>query len=73
MPDGDSGAAVTAKIGEITAEAEIGRVYNGSVQKIMDYGAFVEDLPGTGVLSFDGPDWVQYSMASFEGIFRNRL
>ncbi len=46
-PDGDRGAAVAARIGDITAEAEIGKVYNGTVQKIMDFGAFVEILPGT--------------------------
>ena len=34
-------------INEITAEAEIGKVYHGTVKKIMDFGAFVEILPGT--------------------------
>jgi len=34
-------------IKEITAEAEIGAVYRGKVKKIMDFGAFVEILPGT--------------------------
>jgi polyribonucleotide nucleotidyltransferase len=34
-------------INEITEEAEIGRVYHGTVKKIMDFGAFVEILPGT--------------------------
>jgi polyribonucleotide nucleotidyltransferase len=31
----------------ITAEAEIGKIYKGTVQRIMDFGAFVEILPGT--------------------------
>lgn len=31
----------------ITAEAEIGKIYKGTVRKIMDFGAFVEILPGT--------------------------
>jgi polyribonucleotide nucleotidyltransferase len=31
----------------ITAEAEIGKIYRGKVKKIMDFGAFVEILPGT--------------------------
>ena len=31
----------------ITAEAEIGRIYRGTVRKIVDFGAFVEILPGT--------------------------
>ncbi len=34
-------------IKEITAEAEVGQVYRGKVKKIMDFGAFVEILPGT--------------------------
>ncbi len=34
-------------IRELTAEAEIGAVYKGKVKKIMDFGAFVEILPGT--------------------------
>jgi polyribonucleotide nucleotidyltransferase len=34
-------------INEITEEAEIGKVYTGKVKKIMDFGAFVEILPGT--------------------------
>ncbi|MEK6600939.1 MAG: polyribonucleotide nucleotidyltransferase [Candidatus Binatota bacterium] len=31
----------------ITAEPEIGKIYKGTVRKIMDFGAFVEILPGT--------------------------
>ena len=31
----------------ITAEPEIGRIYKGKVRKIVDFGAFVEILPGT--------------------------
>jgi polyribonucleotide nucleotidyltransferase len=34
-------------IQDITAEAEVGAVYHGKVKKIMDFGAFVEILPGT--------------------------
>ena len=34
-------------INEITEEAEIGKVYHGIVKKIMDFGAFVEIIPGT--------------------------
>ncbi len=33
-------------IQDITAEAEIGKIYEGEVKKIMDFGAFVEILPG---------------------------
>jgi polyribonucleotide nucleotidyltransferase len=31
----------------ITAEPEIGKIYKGKVRKIVDFGAFVEILPGT--------------------------
>ncbi len=31
----------------ITAEVEIGRLYKGTVRRVMDFGAFVEILPGT--------------------------
>ncbi len=31
----------------ITAEAEIGKIYTGKVNKIVDFGAFVNILPGT--------------------------
>jgi polyribonucleotide nucleotidyltransferase len=34
-------------IQELTQEAEIGRIYLGTVRKIMDFGAFVEIFPGT--------------------------
>ena len=33
-------------IEDITAEAEVGKIYNGKVAKIMDFGAFVTILPG---------------------------
>jgi polyribonucleotide nucleotidyltransferase len=31
----------------IAAEAEVGKIYRGTVRKIVDFGAFVEILPGT--------------------------
>src|SRR5205823_529984 len=34
-------------IKNICAEAEVGKTYKGKVKKIMDFGAFVEILPGT--------------------------
>ncbi|MFZ7127880.1 MAG: polyribonucleotide nucleotidyltransferase [Desulfobacterales bacterium] len=46
-PDTETGEAVTARIGTITEGAEVGVIYNGTVRKIMDFGAFVEILPGT--------------------------
>jgi polyribonucleotide nucleotidyltransferase len=45
--DGDSMTKAIAKINRVTAEAEIGKVYKGTVRKIVDFGAFVEILPGT--------------------------
>jgi polyribonucleotide nucleotidyltransferase len=34
-------------ISRLTEEVEVGKVYTGTVRKIMDFGAFVEVLPGT--------------------------
>jgi len=34
------------RIEQITSDAEVGSVYKGTVKKIMDFGAFVEILPG---------------------------
>jgi polyribonucleotide nucleotidyltransferase len=45
--DGDSMSKALAKINRVTAEAEIGKIYKGTVRKIVDFGAFVEILPGT--------------------------
>ncbi len=38
--------AAVAMIEEITAEAEVGAVYEGTVARIVDFGAFVNILPG---------------------------
>ena len=46
-PDLDSAAAAMQIIEGLTEEAEVGRVYFGVVKKILDFGAFVEILPGT--------------------------
>lgn len=46
-PDGIVGQQVYDRVREITAEVEIGKIYKGTVQKIVDFGAFVEILPGT--------------------------
>jgi polyribonucleotide nucleotidyltransferase len=34
-------------INRLTEEVEVGKIYSGTVRKIMDFGAFVEVLPGT--------------------------
>ena len=44
--DGAGKDAAVARIQEITAEAEIGKIYRGRVASIVDYGAFVNILPG---------------------------
>jgi len=44
--DGESLQAALDKISEITAEAEIGAIYEGKVVRIVDFGAFVNFLPG---------------------------
>ncbi len=44
--DATSRDAAVARIEEITAEAEIGKVYKGIVSKIVDFGAFITILPG---------------------------
>jgi polyribonucleotide nucleotidyltransferase len=45
--DGESAQLAIDMINELVQEAEIGKVYNGTVRKVMDFGAFVEILPGT--------------------------
>ncbi len=45
-PDGESANEAKRRIEELTADVEIGRVYNGKVVRIMDFGAFVTILPG---------------------------
>jgi polyribonucleotide nucleotidyltransferase len=45
-PDQASRDAAVAMVEEITAEAEVGAVYTGTVARIVDFGAFVNILPG---------------------------
>ncbi|MBU0730350.1 MAG: polyribonucleotide nucleotidyltransferase [Proteobacteria bacterium] len=45
-PNGETADAAVARIKSLTEEAEIGRIYTGIVQKIVDFGAFVQILPG---------------------------
>ena len=44
--DGSAKDAAVMRIQEITAEAEVGRIYKGAVARIVDFGAFVTILPG---------------------------
>lgn len=44
--DGASGREAKRRIDLITADVEVGRIYEGKVAKLMDFGAFVTVLPG---------------------------
>ena len=44
--DGSSGREAQARIELITADVEVGSVYEGKVVRLMDFGAFVAILPG---------------------------
>ena len=44
--DGDAMNRAISKIDAVTADAEIGKIYTGTVKKVVDFGAFVEILPG---------------------------
>ncbi|TVP11516.1 polyribonucleotide nucleotidyltransferase [Shewanella sp. KCT] len=44
--NGDATKEAIRRIQEITAEVEVGTVYNGKVVRIVDFGAFVTILPG---------------------------
>jgi polyribonucleotide nucleotidyltransferase len=44
--DGDAAQAAIARIKALTAEAEVGETYLGTVSRIVDFGAFVEIMPG---------------------------
>lgn len=44
--DGEAAQAAIARIKALTAEAEVGETYLGTVSRIVDFGAFVEIIPG---------------------------
>ena len=45
-PDMASAKAAQKEIELLTAEVEVGKVYHGEVKRIMNFGAFIEVLPG---------------------------
>jgi polyribonucleotide nucleotidyltransferase len=45
--DGDSLKRAIEIIEGITMEAQVGKIYKGKVVRIVDFGAFVEIMPGT--------------------------
>ncbi len=44
--DGEKAELAKKRIADITAEAEIGKIYEGAVTKILDFGALINILPG---------------------------
>jgi polyribonucleotide nucleotidyltransferase len=46
-PNSDSVKAAIGMIQALTREAEVGKIYTGTVRKIAEFGAFVEIFPGT--------------------------
>ena len=45
--DGEAAAKAIKIVEDLTASAEIGKTYLGTVKKVVDFGAFIEILPGT--------------------------
>lgn len=45
--DAEASAEAIRRIQEMTQEAEIGKIYNATVKKLMAFGAFCEFMPGT--------------------------
>jgi polyribonucleotide nucleotidyltransferase len=45
--DGDAAKMAIKMIRDLVQEAEVGKLYDGTVRKIMEFGAFVEIFPGT--------------------------
>ena len=44
--DAAAGLEARRRIEQITADVEVGTIYDGRVAKLMDFGAFVNILPG---------------------------
>jgi len=45
--DAEAASRAVAMVKWLTEDAEVGKIYRGIVKKIVDFGAFVEILPGT--------------------------
>lgn len=52
--DGEAGDKALKIIQSLTQDIEVGRIYNGRVTRVMDFGAFVEVIPG--VLGLNGKE-----------------
>jgi polyribonucleotide nucleotidyltransferase len=57
-PDGEALKQAVSMIELVTATAEVGKTYQGTVKRIEPYGAFLEVLPGQdGLLHISDFDW----------------
>lgn len=66
-PDKESIEAAKARIKSITAMPEVGEVYEGKVKKVVEFGAFVEFLPGKeGLLHISEISWSR--LKSMDGV-----
>ncbi|MDO9530446.1 MAG: polyribonucleotide nucleotidyltransferase [Syntrophales bacterium] len=45
--DSEAASKAVAMVKMLTEDAEVGKIYLGTVRKVVDFGAFVEILPGT--------------------------
>jgi polyribonucleotide nucleotidyltransferase len=45
--DAEAASMAVDMVNWLTEEAEVGKIYLGKVKKVVDFGAFVEILPGT--------------------------
>ena len=43
----EGGEAAKKRIEDITADVEVGKIYDGTVLRLLDFGAIVQLLPGT--------------------------
>ncbi len=46
-PNGEIAGQLISRVEDLTQEAQVGKIYKGTVKTIKDFGAFVEILPGT--------------------------
>lgn len=68
--NGEAMSKAVAFIKGIVAVPEIGQVYEGKVKNIMDFGAFVEFMPGKeGLLHISEISWKR--LASMEGVLQS--
>jgi polyribonucleotide nucleotidyltransferase len=67
--DKNSIEAAKARIKAITQSPEVGEIYDGKVKSIMDFGAFVEIIPGKdGLLHISEIGWERLN--SMQGVFK---